>query len=244
MRRARWLIGLAAVLSVFLIYTALSTNGEAQSRPDPDSPAAFANPNADVDYSQANLRTIDLAGGCFWGVEAYLSRLYGVADVTVGYAYGLSADDSEDEPGISLENAGVSPSIVESPSSAESSEEAPPDTPPAGYAETVRVTYDPARLPLPKLLGDFFRVIDPTSLNRQGEDIGTQYRSGVYYTDQADLPIIEAALRLEQTKYNQPIVTETLPLARFVVAAESQQDYLEKNPNGYCSIDLHALDES
>ncbi|WP_218821617.1 peptide-methionine (S)-S-oxide reductase MsrA [Saccharibacillus sp. O23] len=242
MKRVRWMIGLFAVASIFLVYAALSTNGEAQSRPDPDSPAAFANPNADVDYSQADLRTIDLAGGCFWGVEAYLSRLYGVADVTVGYAYG-AAEGSEDESGSDPLDSAKS---VSSELSADFSETPPnaPDVPPSGYAETVRVTYDPARLPLSELLGDFFRVIDPTSLNRQGEDIGTQYRSGVYYTDQADLPVIEAALRREQTKYNQPIVTETLPLARFVIAAESQQDYLEKNPNGYCSIDLHALDNS
>ncbi|OWA37277.1 hypothetical protein B9G55_04220 [Saccharibacillus sp. O16] len=240
MKRARWLLGIAAAGAIFLLYTALSTNGEAQSRPDPDSPAAFANPNDGVDYSQANLRTIDLAGGCFWGVEAYLSRLYGVADATVGYAYGR-AEGSKDVPSGNPVNSAASESAR---SSADFLEEKPPDTPPSGYAETVRVTYDPARLPLPELLGDFFRVIDPTSLNRQGEDIGAQYRSGVYYTDAADLPIIEAALEREQSKYNKPIVTEMLPLARFVVAAESQQDYLEKHPNGYCPIDLHALDES
>lgn len=242
MKRARWVIGLAAAVSIFFIYTALSTNGEAQNRPDPDSPAAFANPNTDVDYSQAKLRTIDLAGGCFWGVEAYLSRLYGVADVTVGYAYG-AAESSEKDSGNDSANSAVSTSPDFSADASETPSNAP-DVSPAGYAETVRVTYDPERLPLPELLGDFFRVIDPTSLNRQGEDIGTQYRSGVYYTDRADLPIIETALRREQAKYNQPIVTETLPLARFVIAAESQQDYLEKHPNGYCSIDLHALDES
>ncbi|WP_172196410.1 peptide-methionine (S)-S-oxide reductase MsrA [Saccharibacillus qingshengii] len=233
--RKFWISAAAAALAVLLLYSALSLNGEAQSLPDPDSPAAFANPNDGIDYSGAKLHTIYLAGGCFWGVEAYLSRVYGVSDVTVGYAYGGGSGGGSGNADRKSENPAAH--------SEGSRESAPPDTPPSGYAETARVAYDPARISLEELLSFFFRVIDPTTLNRQGEDVGTQYRSGVYYTDEADWTAVEAAIRRERSRYNQPIVTEALPLGRFVAAAESQQDYLDKHPSGYCSIDLHALDE-
>ena len=105
------------------------------------------------------------------------------------------------------------------------------------------MTYDPERVSLSKLLTYYFKVIDPTILNQQGNDKGIQYRTGVYYENDADKSIIEEAVKLEQDIYDDPIVTEVLPLKNYYLAEEYHQDYLEKNPNGYCHIDLSILDE-
>ena len=105
-----------------------------------------------------------------------------------------------------------------------------------GHAETVKVTYDADKLSLDDILQYYFRVVNPTSLNKQGNDIGTQYRSGVYYTDPAEKAVIAAALKREQQKYQQPLVVENEPLKNFYDAEEYHQDYLIKNPNGYCHI--------
>ena len=111
-----------------------------------------------------------------------------------------------------------------------------------GHAETVAVTYDRRILPTDVLLDGFFEVVDPASLNRQGNDAGTQYRSGIYWQDEADLPAIEAALRRQQARYTEPIVTEIEPLDGFYAAEDYHQDYLGKNPHGYCHIDLGAAE--
>ena len=108
-----------------------------------------------------------------------------------------------------------------------------------GHAETVAVTYDP---PTDVLLDAFFEAIDPTSVDRQGNDRGTQYRSGIYWTDEADLPAIEASLLRQQARYASPIVTEVEPLDGFYPAEEYHQNYLEKNPGGYCHIDVRSAD--
>lgn len=125
-----------------------------------------ANPNKDVDYSQSRLKEIWLAGGCFWGVEAYMARVYGVADAVSGYANGNTENPTYEEVCSEF----------------------------TGYTETVRVVYDPERVELTELLKKYFKIIDPTSQNRQGYDIGSNYRSGVYYKDNADLPIIRAVV--------------------------------------------------
>jgi peptide methionine sulfoxide reductase msrA/msrB len=108
----------------------------------------------------------------------------------------------------------------------------------SGYAEAVRVDYDPAVAPLSFLLRLFYDAIDPTSVDRQGNDIGTEYRSGIYYTDAADRPIIEASLAALQTRFDQPIAIETGPLKTYTRAEDYHQKYLEKNPGGYCHIPL------
>ena len=105
------------------------------------------------------------------------------------------------------------------------------------------MTYDPERVSLSKLLTYYFKVIDPTILNQQGNDKGVQYRTGIYYENDVDKSIIEEAVELEQDGYDDPIVTEVLPLKNYFLAEEYHQDYLEKNPNGYCHIDLSILDE-
>ena len=112
-----------------------------------------------------------------------------------------------------------------------------------GHAETVKVVYDPAVIPLNDVLLHFFRIIDPTSLNRQGNDRGTQYRSGIYSTDPADQAIAQAALAQLQTQYQRPLVVENEPLVHFYDAEDYHQDYLTKNPNGYCHVDLRLADE-
>jgi peptide methionine sulfoxide reductase msrA/msrB len=174
------------------------------------------NPNKSIDYSGSDLKKIWLAGGCFWGVEAYMSRVPGVADVTVGYANGKSENPTYQD--VCYNNT--------------------------GHAETVEVSYDPARISLENLLTEYFEIIDPTSLNQQGNDRGSQYRTGIYYSDQGnDLPVIESVLVAQQKKYTKPIVTEVEPLRQYFLAEEYHQDYLEKNPGGYCHISFDTLPE-
>ncbi|MCS7460471.1 peptide-methionine (R)-S-oxide reductase MsrB [Paenibacillus doosanensis] len=175
--------------------------------------AALPNPNKDVDYSKSELRTIYLAGGCFWGIEAYMSRIYGVSDVVSGYANGTGENPSYED-------------VVRGD---------------RGFAETVKVAYDPNRVTLAELVADYFKVIDPTSVNKQGNDRGIQYRTGIYYENQQDLSVIQAGVDREQGKYEKKIVTEVLPLSNFYLAEEYHQDYLEKHPDGYCHIDLGIL---
>lgn len=158
----------------------------------------------------AATKKIYLAGGCFWGVEAYFQSVDGVVEAVSGYANGKT------------ENPRYEDLIYHN----------------SGHAETVEVTYDPSRISLDELLRHYFRIINPVSRNRQGNDVGTQYRTGVYYTDTADLPTIEARIAAEQEKYDQKIAVEVKPLEQFFQAEEYHQDYLIKNPNGYCHIDL------
>ncbi|WP_082967457.1 peptide-methionine (R)-S-oxide reductase MsrB [Paenibacillus oryzae] len=164
---------------------------------------------------ESELDDLYLAGGCFWGVEAYMARINGVQDVTSGYANGEGENPTYKD-------------VIRGD---------------RGFAETVHVKYDPKQVSLEKLLDHFFRVVDPTSVNKQGNDRGIQYRSGVYYTSPEDAEIIKQAVAQEQEKYDKPIVTEVLPLQNYYLAEEYHQDYLEKNPNGYCHIDLSILDE-
>ena len=174
-----------------------------------------SNPNDNVDYSKAKLNKIYLAGGCFWGVEAYMQRIYGVADAVNGYANGDTKNPKYED--LLYNNS--------------------------GHAETVEVTYDPSKITLEELLGRYLKIVDPTSLNKQGNDRGTQYRTGIYYLDEKEKSKIQEVLKEEQKKHKKPIVIEVLPLKDFTKAEEYHQDYLTKNPNGYCHIDLSKADE-
>ena len=162
-----------------------------------------------------NLHTIYLAGGCFWGIEAYMKKLPGVRDTDVGYANGNTENPTYEQ--VCYDNT--------------------------GHAETVKVVYDPALISTEQLLDGFFKVVDPTSINRQGNDRGSQYRSGIYYVDEADKAIAESAAARQKEKYKDPVVTEILPLNQFYLAEDYHQDYLDKNPGGYCHINLNAADE-
>ena len=156
------------------------------------------------------MKEIYLAGGCFWGAEHYFRNIEGVVDTEVGFANGNTP----------------SPTY----------EQVYTDT--TGYAETVRVIYNQEALPLNELLRAFFCAIDPLSLNKQGEDEGTRYRTGVYYTDPADLEPAEAVFSEVQANFNAPLAVELLPLKNFFTADGRHQDYLIKNPDGYCHLPL------
>ena len=164
------------------------------------------------------LDRICLAGGCFWGTEAYLQKLPGIISTEVGYA------NAKPE----LADANISYEQVCSGTT--------------DAAEAVMVKYDKEVMPLPVLLEAFFRSIDPTSVNKQGNDRGTQYRSGIYWIDESDVPAIEAAVARVQAHYSKPLATEVLPLGNFTDAESYHQDYLDKNPFGYCHVDLGDAD--
>ena len=161
----------------------------------------------------SRLREIFFAGGCFWGVESYFSQVPGVRSATVGYANGDTANPSYQEV----------------------------CTGKTGHAETVHLVYDPDQVSLQTLTEHFFLIINPLTLNRQGNDSGSQYRSGVYYTDESDLELLQQVRDAEQEKYTAPIQTELLPLRCYYLAEDYHQDYLEKNPGGYCHIDFSSL---
>ena len=154
---------------------------------------------------------IYFAGGCFWGVAHFFSGVGGVLGAVSGYAQG--APKFEGRP---------------------SYEQVYTDT--TGFAETVRVTYRPERISLETLADLYFTIIDPLSLNRQGHDEGTRYRTGVYYTDPADLPVLKAVFERVEARIGQPLAVELEPLRNFFEAEERHQDYLVKHPDGYCHL--------
>lgn len=155
-------------------------------------------------------KTIYLAGGCFWGTEHYLKMINGVVDTCTGFANGN----------------GENPSYKEV------------YTDRTGFAETVRVVFDPQTLPLRLLVELYFKAIDPLSLNKQGEDEGTRYRTGIYYSDLEDLPVIKEVFSQVQEALGAPLAVEVEPLRNFYSAEDYHQDYLEKNPDGYCHLPL------
>ena len=155
------------------------------------------------------MKEIYLAGGCFWGTEHFLKQIKGVYDTTVGYAN----------------------SIVPSPSYQQVCTSA------TYAAETVKVVYNEREVDLPFLIRLYFKIIDPTSLNQQGGDIGTQYRTGIYFVDEADGRIARQTLDLLAEDYDETLEVEVMPLQNFYDAEEYHQDYLDKNPGGYCHVD-------
>jgi len=157
------------------------------------------------------MKSIVVAGGCFWGVEAYMSRINGIVETKVGYANGTKKDPTYNE--VCLGNT--------------------------GHAEACLISYDENIVSLEKILNKFWGIIDPTVSNRQGPDIGNQYRSGIYYNDEMDLDIILKTKNEVQSTNNKPIVTELQPLSCFYDAEEYHQKYLQKNPGGYCHINLN-----
>ncbi len=153
---------------------------------------------------------IYFAGGCFWGTEHFFKQIKGVLSTETGFANGTTTNPTY--------------------------EQVYTDT--TGYAETVRVTYDDTQVSLTFLVRMFFSAIDPLSLNKQGHDQGTRYRTGVYYTQPEQLEEIKAVFDEEQKKYTQPIVVELEPLSNYYPADEYHQDYLDKHPDGYCHLPL------
>jgi len=158
------------------------------------------------------MKEIVFAGGCFWGVEEYFRRIKGVVDTTVGYANGNTVNPTYEEVKTSM----------------------------TGHAEACYVKYDENVIPLKELLNKFWKIIDPTLINQQGPDVGSQYRTGIYYIDDEDLAVILETKKEQEKLYNDPIVTEIEPLKCFYKAEEYHQRYLVKNPGGYCHIDLNS----
>ena len=155
-------------------------------------------------------KDIYLAGGCFWGTEHYFKQIEGVVETEVGYANG----------------------IIDNPTYEQVC------TDKTRFAETVHIKYAPNVVSLEFLLQMYFKAIDPISINQQGHDKGSQYRTGIYYTDASDLIIINKIYEDEQKNYQQPLAVEKQPLDNFYPAEEYHQDYLDKNPDGYCHLPL------
>ncbi len=176
---------------------------------------AYSNLSIEELIKEKDLSTIYLAGGCFWGVEEYMTRIEGVYDAASGYANGTTENPSYED-------------VIYKKT---------------GHAETVRVVYDSKEVSLKELLEKFFKVVDPTSVNQQGNDRGSQYRSGIYYENEEDKEIAKDVLDDLQKEYDKEIVVENLPLDNFYLAEEYHQNYLQKNPNGYCHINLDLADE-
>lgn len=154
------------------------------------------------------MKEIYLAGGCFWGTEHYFKQIHGVVGTEVGFANGNTENPTYKEV----------------------------YTDQTGYAETVRVTYDERVVTLEFLLNMFFKAIDPVSLNKQGHDEGTRYRTGIYYTSEDQLAVVDKVFAEQQALTAEPIVVERLPLKNFYAADEYHQDYLDKNPQDYCHL--------
>lgn len=171
------------------------------------------NINLDLNFNTNNLKEIYLAGGCYWGTQAYMDRIKGVYSSTVGFANGT----------------------LDNPSYKDVCEKE------TGHAETVHIKYDPQYTTLKTLLLEYFSTINPTSLNKQGGDIGSQYRTGIYYTNEKDIEVIEEVLKIKEQDYDKEIVVEVMPLKCYYEAEESHQKYLEKNPEGYCHVNLDVL---
>ena len=154
------------------------------------------------------MQDLYFAAGCFWGAQKFFSKIKGVTFTEVGYANGFTENPTYKEV----------------------------YTDQTGYAETVHLQYDPSIISEGRLTRLFLRAIDPLSLNKQGEDEGTRYRTGVFYTDENLLPGIREELDRTAKILGKPLAVECLPLKRFVRAEEYHQDYLDKNPGGYCHL--------
>lgn len=160
------------------------------------------------------MKEIYFAGGCFWGTQHYLKQIRGVAATEAGYANGNTENPLYEDV----------------------------YTDRTGFAETVRVEYDPTVIALRKLIDIYFKSIDPTLLNRQGGDCGTRYRTGIYYTTDEDLPIIESVFDEIAKQFDAPLAVEVEPLRNFYKAEDFHQDYLDKHPDGYCHIPLALME--
>ncbi len=163
-----------------------------------------------------NIKEIYFAGGCFWGTEHLFQLVRGVVETEVGYANGKIKNPTYEQ-------------VISHTT---------------GFAEAVKVKYDADQVNLPLLIDLFFKSIDPTTIDRQGNDIGDNYRSGIYSTDPETENIVKTEVAKLAKNYSQPVVVETIPLINFYKAEDYHQDYLDKNPGGYCHIPLSVFEEA
>ena len=196
-------MNLKTVIFAAAMAGSVALSGCAQTASDASLPSPQLKNNTSMD-----IKTIYLAGGCFWGTEHFMEQIPGVIDAEVGYANSEVPDPTYRQ--------------VCSGST--------------GAAETVKVTYDADSVTLPFLLQLYYKTIDPTSLNRQGNDRGTQYRTGIYYTDEAEARVVAQSIEALQAEYDRPVVIEVGKLRNFYPAEDYHQDYLDVNPGGYCHI--------
>jgi peptide-methionine (S)-S-oxide reductase len=159
------------------------------------------------------MKKIVVAGGCFWGVEEYYRRLKGIENTRVGYAQGLIKNPSYQEVCTGKTN----------------------------HAEVCELEYDETVISLEIVLEHLFRIVDPTSLNKQGHDVGTQYRVGVYFIDPKDKELIQAYYDKKASEYSKPLVMELEALREFYDAESYHQKYLVKNPGGYCHVNMKLI---
>ena len=169
--------------------------------------------NKSENKGEKEMKEIYLAGGCFWGLEEYFSRINGVEDAVSGYANGK------------VETTNYQ--LIH-------------DT---DHAETVKITYDAKVVSLREILLYYFRVIDPLSVNKQGNDVGRQYRTGIYYQNDEDKEIVEQVVAEKEEQLGKKVAIERENLRNFVVAEDYHQDYLKKHPNGYCHIDVNKAND-
>ena len=193
-----------------IILMLLFITGCAQNSIDSTTPAGI---NSDSKGEIRSVKTIYLAGGCFWGVEKFFEQFDGVVATEVGYANGRD----------------IAPSYQDVCNS-------------SGHAETVKILYDPEKLSLTQLLHDYFLIIDPLSVNKQGNGRGIQYRTGIYYTDEDQLTEIRAVYQQQEEKTGSKLAVELEPIENYFTAEEYHQKYLDKNPGGYCHIPRSMFD--
>jgi len=178
--------------------------------------------------------TLYLAGGCFWGVDKYFAQFRGVLGTEAGYANG-PASVMRNRFSVE-ENRPYQEERVFSEAKPPSYEEVCAGY---GFAETVKVDFDPEVLPVKTLLGYFFEIIDPLAFNRQGPDVGVQYRTGIYYEESQEaalLPAIGEVVTAKENELREQLATEVEPLRNYYPAEKYHQNYLKKNPFGYCHI--------
>lgn len=158
------------------------------------------------------MKKIIFAGGCFWGVQAYFNKVIGVLTTEVGYADGETENPTYQD-------------VLNG----------------SGHAESLYIEYDETKTTLKLLLDHYFNIIDPTALNRQGNDIGISYRTGIYCYSETDLADVKAYVDQKRSQYDKPIVTDIKMKNNFYKAEAYHQDYLDKNPGGYCHINLNKI---
>ena len=209
MKKKLILLFLTLIMVIFLLACVNNTNNDSDNKElDKNN---INQTGKDDDLMNGKLKgnkLIYLAGGCFWGTEKYLSLVKGVVETEVGYANGNTENPSYED--VCRRNT--------------------------GHAEAVKLVYDPEIIDLENLLKLFYKAIDPVAVNRQGYDIGTQYRTGVYYVDKEDEAVINASLEELQKDYSLPLAVEVVELENYYAAEEYHQKYLDKNPGGYCHI--------
>jgi len=170
---------------------------------------SFSKREKTAEMDNKNLKEVYFAGGCFWGTEHFFQQIRGVVSTEVGYANGNKKNPTYEE-------------VISHTT---------------GFAETVKVNYDPEQVDLKLLIDLYFKTIDPTSKDQQGNDRGDQYRTGIYSTDKETQAVIKSEVEKLAKNYKKPVLVETVPLKNFYSAETYHQDYLEKNPGGYCHIE-------